>query len=99
MSKYELPVYYNRLNIKEKSIVRQQYITEQNNNCYFCGESLDLPPPPRITMKHINWKAFPGGKEGFMKYPVHLQHNHVTGLTEGAVHSFCNAVLWQYHGR
>jgi hypothetical protein len=32
-------------------------------------------------------------------HPVHLQHSHVTGLTEGAVHAFCNAVLWQYEGR
>jgi hypothetical protein len=35
----------------------------------------------------------------FLKYPVHLQHNHDTDMTEGAVHARCNAVMWQYHGR
>jgi hypothetical protein len=27
-----------------------------------------------------------------------LHHCHQTGLTIGAVHAKCNAVLWQYHG-
>lgn len=31
-------------------------------------------------------------------YPVHLHHDHKTGLTIGAVHAKCNAVLWQYYG-
>jgi hypothetical protein len=35
--------------------------------------------------------------ELFLKYPVHLHHSHVTGLTIGAVHAYCNAVLWVYH--
>lgn len=34
-----------------------------------------------------------------LRYPVHLQHNHDTGMTEGAVHARCNAVMWQYLGR
>jgi hypothetical protein len=34
-----------------------------------------------------------------LKSPIHLQHDHDTGLTEGAVHAYCNAVLWQYEGR
>jgi hypothetical protein len=29
---------------------------------------------------------------------VHLHHSHETGMTIGAVHARCNAVLWQYHG-
>ncbi len=48
-----------------------------------------------ITDKKINWKLFP---ENFLKYPIHLQHNHDTGMTEGAVHNYCNAVMWQYEG-
>ena len=36
--------------------------------------------------------------ENFFKYPVHLHHSHYTGMTIGAVHANCNAVLWQYHG-
>ena len=34
----------------------------------------------------------------FFKWPVHLHHSHDTGMTIGAVHARCNAVLWQYHG-
>jgi len=44
----------------------------------------------------INLKLFP---PGFLKNPVHLQHNHDSDLTEGAVHAKCNGVMWQYHGR
>jgi hypothetical protein len=35
--------------------------------------------------------------KNFLKWPVHLHHSHDTGMTIGAVHSYCNAVLWQYH--
>ena len=94
--KYNLPVNYERLHWTERKIVREQYIKEQENKCYFCGSSLDNPPPKEITDKRINWDLFP---ENFLKYPVHLQHDHDTGMTEGAVHSYCNAVMWQYLGR
>jgi hypothetical protein len=30
---------------------------------------------------------------------IHLQHCHKTNMTEGAVHAYCNAVLWQYEGK
>jgi len=30
---------------------------------------------------------------------MHLHHNHETDMTEGAVHAYCNAVLWQYEGK
>lgn len=53
------------------------------------------PPPEKITSKPINWKLFP--KE-FLKNPIHLHHSHDTDMTLGAVHAYCNAVLWQYHG-
>ena len=35
----------------------------------------------------------------FFKWPVHLHHCHDTGMTTGAVHCYCNAVLWQYPGK
>ena len=34
-----------------------------------------------------------------LAHPIHLQHNHSTDMTEGAVHAYCNCVLWQYEGR
>lgn len=43
----------------------------------------------------VNMKLFP---PNFFKHPVHLHHDHQTGMTIGAVHNHCNAVLWQYYG-
>jgi hypothetical protein len=94
--KYTLPIDYTQLKPYQRKQVREQYITEQNGNCYYCGEPLDKTPPIRITNKLINWRLFP---EGFLNAPIHLQHNHKTGMTEGAVHNYCNAVLWQYEGK
>jgi hypothetical protein len=93
---YKLPVNYNELNQIERREVRLQYIKEQNNKCFYCNKSLDLLPPKRITDKKINKRLFP---ESFFKFPIHLQHNHGSGMTEGAVHNYCNAVLWQYEGK
>ena len=30
-------------------------------------------------------------------HPIHLHHDHDTDLTIGAVHAYCNAILWEYH--
>jgi len=93
---FKLPVDYNSLNAKSRKKVREQYVEEQNGKCFYCGESLTGPPPIKVTSKEINLKAFP---PGFLNAPIHLQHDHTTGLTEGAVHGYCNAVLWQYEFR
>lgn len=92
----ELPVNYLHLNQQDRIIVRTQYIDEQNGKCFFCKKSLSKTAPKKITTKQIDWKLFP---KNFMNYPVHLQHNHNSGMTEGAVHNYCNAVLWQYYGK
>jgi hypothetical protein len=92
----KLPIMYEELTWEEKRTVRQEYIKLQKGNCMFCKSDLSLLPPTNVTEKRINWNLFPSN---FLKYPVHLQHDHDTGLTEGAVHAYCNAVLWQYHGR
>jgi len=93
---YDLPVDYTLLSISEKKAVREQYIKEQNGKCWFCRCSLDKEPPQNVLSKPINLKLFP---KGFLNHPIHLQHNHDTGLTEGAVHAYCNAVLWEHYGR
>ena len=93
---YTLPVNYEELNSQERRIVRNQYVREQNNICCYCGGSLAEDAPKIIKEKIIDWDLFP---PHFLKYPIHLQHNHETGMTEGAVHSYCNAVMWQYEGR
>jgi hypothetical protein len=96
MDKYKLPVDYTKLHWTERRLVREQYIAEQDNKCMYCGCSLSQCAPQHIVSKEINWKLFP---KGFLDYPIHLQHDHKTGMTEGAVHNYCNAVMWQHEGR
>ena len=91
-----LPVDYTKLTMQERRLVREQYIKQQNNNCMYCGESLAKKAPKWIRDKEIDWSLFP---DNFLKYPVHLQHSHKTGMTEGAVHNYCNAVMWQYENK
>ena len=93
-----LPTDYTVLNQLERREARLKYIEIQDNKCFYCHKSLDWNPPQEILAKEINWHLFPGGRN-FLNHPIHLQHNHDTGMTEGAVHAYCNAVLWQYEGR
>lgn len=92
----KLPVDYTKLSPAKRKLVRLEYENIQDGKCFYCNHSLNEKPPIRITSKHINRKLFP---PGFFKNLIHLQHNHHTGMTEGAVHAYCNAVMWQYKGR
>ena len=92
----KLPCDYTKLKPHERRAVREQYIELQRGKCMFCFSPLDKEPPQDVTEKRIDWDLFP---PNFLKYPVHLQHCHTTNKTEGAVHAYCNAVLWQHHGR
>lgn len=96
LTKKELPVMYHDTPPKERRLVREEYVWRQGGKCWYCNGSLHMPPPAHIMSKKINRRLFPSN---FFKHPVHLQHDHDTGLTEGAVHAVCNAVLWQYEGR
>lgn len=87
---------YSELTWDERRKLREEYVKFQNGKCFYCRESLDDEPPKRITNKKINWDLFP---ENFLRYPIHLQHDHDTDETEGAVHAYCNAVMWQYEHR
>jgi hypothetical protein len=89
----ELPQNYNALTPFQRRKVREEYIRIQNGKCMYCKKPLNISPKQD---KEINWDLFP---PNFLKYPIHLQHNHNTGLTEGAVHAYCNAVMWQYEGK
>jgi len=91
----ELPVDYDKLKQWQRRLVRLEYIRLQNGKCYHCKKPLDGPAAKKILKKKLNRKMFP---KGFLDWPVHLHHDHNTGLTIGAVHCYCNAVLWQYHG-
>ena len=92
---WELPVDYTKLTRAQRREVRLQYIARQNGKCSHCDESLEGPPSGEVQTAWVNRRLFP---EGFFDHPVHLHHSHRTGMTIGAVHARCNAVLWQYHG-
>ena len=88
-----LPIDYTKLTPSQRREVRLKYIDLQEGKCYWCKEPLNKAPKQD---KKINWSLFPSG---FRNHPIHLQHCHDTGMTEGAVHMYCNAVMWQYHGK
>ena len=93
----KLPVDYNQLTQSQRRQVRELYCKLQDWRCSHCGNNLMEGATKEIMAMPINYRLFPGGI-GFLKFPIHLHHDHRTGLTIGAVHSRCNAVLWQYHG-
>ena len=91
-----LPAMYDTLTWQQRGVVRDRYVDLQENKCWYCKHQLDGPATDYVQHLPINLRLFP---PGLLKNPIHLQHDHDTGLTEGAVHARCNAVLWQYEGR
>ena len=92
----KLPAYYAKLTAVERYVVRKEYVKLQGGNCAFCHMPLDGPPDWQKSGRlEINENLFPAG---FNWSSEHLHHDHKTGLTIGAVHAKCNAVLWQYYG-
>ena len=91
----KLPVKYDDLTPDVRKLVREQYVKDQDGLCYYCKCSLRGKPSEEVMQKRIRWSLFP---KHFLKWPIHLHHNRESGLTIGAVHAKCNAVLWQYEG-
>lgn len=91
-----LPINYDKASFSERRTARELYVEKQNGLCCHCGKSLNDKPDNQIIQMKINRNLFP---PNFFKYPVHLHHDHETGMTIGAVHNYCNAVLWEYHGK
>jgi len=89
------PLDYTRLTQPERAQLRSRYIEMQNGLCYHCGEQLSGDPSSDVLARKLDMRRFP---TNFLKWPIHLHHNHRTGMTLGAVHAHCNGVLWQYHG-
>jgi len=90
-----LPVDYRALTQPERRAVREEYVHIQLGKCSHCGTELTGTAQKDVLAKRVNAGLFP---PNFFKWPIHLHHCHKTGMTIGAVHSHCNAVLWQYHG-
>jgi len=89
-----LPLNYSEMSQPMRRVIRQCYIEIQNGLCHYCRQPILEEPSQEVQRKSVNVGQFP---EGFFKNPVHLHHNHQTGMTIGAVHAKCNAVLWIYH--
>ncbi len=89
------PINYDKMDWIQRKRVREEYIEIQKGKCCYCGERLDKNPCSSVRSLPIEKDLFP---PNFFKYPVHLHHNHNTGMTIGAVHCYCNAVLWQHYG-
>jgi hypothetical protein len=87
---------YSSMSQDERRVLREAYVQEQGGLCFYCSSPLKEDVPKEILERKIDWRYFP---PNFLNHPVHLQHDHVSGLTEGAVHAYCNAVMWQYEGR
>ena len=92
----KLPANYKNLTQQERRLVREEYVRRQGGKCAHCGQPLSESAADEVMSKHIKTRLFP---PNFFKWPVHLHHCHDTGMTIGAVHCHCNAVLWQYHGK
>lgn len=91
----KLPQDYTQLTQPQRREVREAYVQQQDDKCAHCQESLSGKPARSIQRKSVNLDLFP---PNFLRWPVHLHHCHDTGMTIGAIHARCNAVLWQYHG-
>ena len=91
----ELPIEYSKTHYSKRKQARLEYIKRQDGLCHYCKHALTEAPPKEITDKPLNVRLFP---PHFLSYPIHLHHSHDTDLTIGAVHSYCNGVLWQYEG-
>lgn len=91
----KLPINYKKASPKKRAAARYAYIGLQGGKCYHCRGPLKEAPPGHVLAKKITKNLYP---ESFFEYPVHLHHSHQTDLTLGAVHNYCNAVLWEYHG-
>lgn len=91
----ELPVNYHETHWIVRKRIREEYIKQQDNKCYHCHAKLSGEPSHEASHMRVNKNLFP---PNFFKWPIHLHHNHDTGMTIGAVHSKCNAILWQYYG-
>ena len=91
----KLPINYETSHWSLRKKARELYVIMQKGLCCHCGSNLSDKASDEMMRKNINKNLFP---VNFFNYPIHLHHCHKTGMTIGAVHNQCNAVLWQYHG-
>lgn len=83
------PRRYASLTPDSRRRLRAEYAEAQGWACLHCKASLLGQPSPEVQRKRVTAKLFP---KNFFDHPVHLHHDHKTGMTLGAVHARCNAV-------
>lgn len=95
----KFPQRYRDLNSYQRRRLRDEYVEFANGRCLYCGALLESEPDEfvRQSAEEIDWDNLPGGKEGFLRNPIHLHHDQRTGLTLAAVHALCNAHSWHFH--
>ena len=92
---FKLPINYDEVHYTTRRKARDEYVRLQEGKCWHCKSLLKEEPPAAVKNLPVSPELFP---DGFFKWPVHLHHSHDTGMTIGAVHCYCNAVLWEYYG-
>ena len=93
------PQRYRDLNTNQRRKLLDEYVEHFRGRCLYCHLKLDGKPSRivRDSADEIEWDNLPGGKEGFLKNPVHLHHDHETGLTLAPIHALCNAHSWEFY--
>jgi hypothetical protein len=89
-----LPAMYDMLSPEQRRWARGEYARIQGGRCHYCKAPLAGPPTDEVQRRPLKREYPPN----FFAWAHHLHHSHVTGLTIGVVHAYCNAVLWEYHG-
>ncbi|CAH9015945.1 conserved hypothetical protein [Vibrio phage 242E40-1] len=96
MSIIRLPINYSNSSFNQRRVARERYAELQWFRCHYCGKPLAGSPSRKVLNSKINYNIFP---KDMFKSKIHLHHCRKTGMTIGAVHSRCNAYLWQYKGK
>lgn len=96
-----IPIDYNRANKTLRRAKRLEYVESQGGKCWLCTAPLAGDPDPKWTAAnpvrlYQRDRLFP---PGFFDNPIHLHHDHRTGMTLGAVHALCNAAEWVHRGQ
>jgi hypothetical protein len=95
----KLPAVYDRLSGQRRMIVRELYIAKQKGKCLHCKQTLSRLPRAYNARKKERMNASGILPPYFFKFPIHLHHCHKTDLTLGAVHAYCNAILFMEYGQ
>lgn len=90
----DLPINYEKSHFSVRKLAREEYVKRQSGLCWYCEAPLSGDPIDKVKDYPIIAALFP---KNMFDWPVHLHHDRSSGMTIGAVHCRCNAVLWQEH--